>query len=340
MSSIRILVVDDFAPYRRFVCSELQRNLKCQIWEADNGLEALEKAQKVRPDVILLDVGLPVMNGIEAGRRIREASPNSRILYVSQEPSGDVLQEALRLGALGYVLKADTADELLIAVDAVLQGRQFVSRRLAALAIYDAFPEGSHRFPRPWDQAPSERKQPEIGCFHVVASYRGEASFVEDFASFIERALRVGSPVILVATESHQHRLLQELEGRGWDVAAAIREGSYTPLNASEMLATFMVNDWPDAARLANAVGSVIRKASKRAEAKHSKVAVCGECAPTLLAEGKTEAAIEVEHLWDDLARTLGLQVLCGYVLSDVQIEESRHIFERICAEHSAAYSL
>lgn len=340
MPSIKILVVDDFEGFRRFVCSELQRNLDCQISEADDGLVALERAKQARQDLIILDIGLPVLNGIETGRRIRDASPNSRILYLSQEASVEVVREALQLGALGYVLKADAADELLLAVDAVLQGRQFVSRRLAAPGMGDAFRARPDRSLRSRDRLPVEQKQREIGCLHDVASYRNEAAFVEDFARFIETALRVGNPVILVASESHRHRLLKELERRGWDVAGAIREGSYTPLDASEMLAIFMENDWPDPTRLADLVGSVIEKASKAAKAKHSKVAVCGECAPTLLAEGKAEAAIEVEHLWDDLARRFGIQVLCGYVLTDYKVAESSQIFERICREHSSAYFL
>lgn len=332
MSSIKILVVDDFTPYRGFVCSELQRSLKCQIWEADDGLVALEKAQRVSPDLILLDIGLPVMNGIEAGRRLREACPNSRILYVSQETSDDVVQEAFRLGALGYVFKADAPDELLIAVDAVLRGRQFVSRRFAA-AIGDAFRDRAEPFLHSRGPLPVPQKQREIDRFHEVAFYRDEACFVEDFACFIETALNLGNPVILIASESHRQGLLNELVRRGWDVAAAIREGRYTALDASETLATFMVNDWPDPTRLAKVVSRVIGEANKSAKAKHSKIAVCGECAPTLLAEGKAEAAIQVEHLWDDLARKLGLQVLCGYVLRDFNIG-------RICEQHSAAYSI
>lgn len=99
------------------------------IYEATDGLEAVQRAEELQPDLILLDVGLPGLSGIEAGRRIRRVSPNSRILFVSQNLSADVVQEALRLGQ-GYLLKADAGNELLPAVDAVLQGKQYLSRRL------------------------------------------------------------------------------------------------------------------------------------------------------------------------------------------------------------------
>ena len=85
------------------------------------------KAEELQPDLILLDIGLPTLNGIEAARRIRKLSPESKILFVSQESSADVVQEALRLGAVGYVLKAQDGSGLLAAVDAVLQGKKYVS---------------------------------------------------------------------------------------------------------------------------------------------------------------------------------------------------------------------
>ena len=97
------------------------------IDEASDGLEAVRKANELQPDLILLDVGLPTLNGIEAARRIRELSPRSKILFVSQESSADVVEMALSLGARGYVAKTRIGIELMGAIDAVLGGRQFVS---------------------------------------------------------------------------------------------------------------------------------------------------------------------------------------------------------------------
>ena len=132
MSKIRVLVVDDYEPFRRFICSTLGQKLELQIVaEALDGLEAVHKAEELQPNLIVLDVGLPTLNGIEAARRIRKLSPNSKILFVSQESSADTAQEALALGALGYVVKSHAGSELLAAVEAVLEGRQFISSGLA-----------------------------------------------------------------------------------------------------------------------------------------------------------------------------------------------------------------
>lgn len=116
-------------PFRRSVCSMLNKRPDLQIvGEVWDGLEAVNKAEELQPDLILLDVGLPCMDGIEAALRIRMLCPDSKILFVSQESSADVVREAFRLGALGYTVKTRVAGDLLPAVEAVLQGGRFVAR--------------------------------------------------------------------------------------------------------------------------------------------------------------------------------------------------------------------
>ena len=105
MESSSILVVDDFEGFRRFVCSVLQPRAEFQAAEASNGLEAVKKAEELQPDLILLDIGLPDLNGLEVAKRVLKVAPAAKILFLSQESSPDVVRKALRLGALGYVHK-------------------------------------------------------------------------------------------------------------------------------------------------------------------------------------------------------------------------------------------
>ena len=129
---IRVLVVDDYQPWRRFVCSTMQRVPEFEvIGEVSDGPEAVEKAQQLQPDLILLDIGMPTLNGIEAARQIREHAPKSKILFVSENRSPDIAEAALNTGGGGYVVKSDANRELLSAIKAVLEGRRFISASLA-----------------------------------------------------------------------------------------------------------------------------------------------------------------------------------------------------------------
>jgi MEDS: MEthanogen/methylotroph, DcmR Sensory domain len=249
------------------------------------------------------------------------------------------VQEALHLGAQGYLLKADAAGELLPAVDAVLQGRQYLSRRLRPHVIsetHDEYPADSLRSN---EHPPPLPQKGNIVRVHKVAFHRDDASLVDDFTRFIEAALRMKNPIIVVATGSRRTNLLQRLQARGLDMAAAIQEGSYISLDADDMLSEVMVNDWPDSTRFLKVASDLIMEAAKAAKGKHFRVAACGECAPSLIAQGKPEAAIHLEHLWDKIARSHSIDILCGYLLRNFQTKESSHIFERICVAHSAAYT-
>ena len=125
MSSIRVLVVDDFEPFRRLVCSIMEARPGLQIvGEASDGLEAVQKAVELKPDLILMDIGLPSLNGIEAARQIRELIPESKIIFLSQESSPEVVQETMDLGAAGYVVKVRAAIELRATVEAVAFGKK------------------------------------------------------------------------------------------------------------------------------------------------------------------------------------------------------------------------
>jgi DNA-binding NarL/FixJ family response regulator len=318
---IRVLIVDDYEDWRRTVREMLQARPELQVvCEASDGLEAVHKAEELQPDLILLDIGLPKLNGIEAARLIRQLSPGSKIIFLSQDNSLDPEELALSTGAQGYVDKARVQSDLLPAIEAVLRGEQFVSGSLRGYGFTDI----------PAEKAPH--------C-HEVLFYSDDAVFLESFARFIAVALNAGDVAIVLATESHRESLAQRLKAQGLDVDAAAQRGTYISLDAAETLSAIMVNGLPDRARFFDGISGLIEAASKATKAEHPRVAFCGERVGLLWAEGKTDAAIRLEQLCSDLVETHDVDILCTYPLSSFRGEEGGHDFRSICSKHSAVHS-
>lgn len=125
---LRTLVVEDHKAFLDHICSVLHELPDLEIvGKFQNGLEVVERAAALQPDLIILDVGLPGLNGIEAARRIRALGTDAKIIFVTLESSPEVVNEAFRLGAWGYVLKATFARDLPAAVEALMSGKRFAS---------------------------------------------------------------------------------------------------------------------------------------------------------------------------------------------------------------------
>jgi DNA-binding NarL/FixJ family response regulator len=141
MTPNRIMVVDDFKDWRLTVCSILEQSQELLVvGEASDGAEAVQKAQELQPDLIVLDVGLPKLSGIEAAPRISELAPGSKILFLSQDNDAGTVQAALGTGACGYVHKLSAGTQLLNAVAAVLQGQRFITGGISGKEPYRANP--------------------------------------------------------------------------------------------------------------------------------------------------------------------------------------------------------
>jgi DNA-binding NarL/FixJ family response regulator len=303
VSYFKILVVEDYERFRRFVCSLLQQRSDFQVIEASDGLEAVQKAEALQPDLILLDIGLPNLNGLEVARQ--RALP-ARILFLSQESSADVVQEALSLSA-GYVHKPYAQSDLLPAIDAVLDGKRFVSTSLE-------LPEEADR------QSPHD---------HEILFCSTDGALLDGLTGFIAEALNAGNAAIVWATQSHRDSLLERLRAHGVDIDAALRQGTYIASDIAEP---------PDPVRIVGAIKSLSEAASKVGK-KHPRVAVCGERAGRLWADGKTDAAIRLEQVFNELAniRDIDMYILCVYPLPCDQ--EDHPAFKSLCAEHSAVSS-
>jgi len=299
MSLLKILVVDDYAPFRHFVCSALQRRADFQILEAVDGLEAVQKAEELRPELILLDINLPKLHGFGVVKRIHPVAPHARVVFVSQESSEDIVREAFRLGAWGYIQKIRACNDLLPAVDAVLAGRHFVSSHIALTAP---------------NNAPAPRR-------HEILCCSDDAGVVDGFARYIASALKAGDAAIALVTESHRTRLLQTLRTQGVDIDGAIERGTCLSFDADVA---------PTPVSFLGAIDGV-RAAAVKAGKGHPRVALCGERAGRLWAAGRTAEAVQLEQFCGELAPDV--DVLCAYPMP---YREDDQALLSICAEHTA----
>jgi DNA-binding NarL/FixJ family response regulator len=183
---IRALVVDDFEPFRRVIVEVLQNGPDVfVVGEAADGLQAVRQARTLQPYLIVLDIGLPKLNGIEAARRIRDTAPQAKILFVSQECSRDFVNEAFRLGAWGYIHKSALRRELSDAIAALLRGEKFIGSMFAR--------DGLTQTSESRTSASARGIVARDRC-HEVAIYPDDSFFLDGFIQFIQAALDVGNP--------------------------------------------------------------------------------------------------------------------------------------------------
>jgi DNA-binding NarL/FixJ family response regulator len=318
----RILLVDDHQPWRRGIRSMLGAINGWQIvGEAADGADAVQTAAALAPDLILLDVELPGLNGIEAAKRILARDPASRILFVSAHRSLDIVEAAFATGARGYVVKAAAAYELLPAMDTIARNGRFVSDWALGGPL-----------------APHARLADARGAqAHEVAFYADNASMLESLTRFAEQALKEQKALIVAGGASLLNALDQQLKRRV-DVDLAFRQGRYLPLHETDVF-SLLVDGWPDEDRFWKAGSSLMLRAARASRSNPPRVAACGECCGLLMQDGRIDVAIRLEQLWDELARTFNVDLLCGYSMNPPAPGIDPHVFQRIRDIHSAVHS-
>ena len=308
----RVLVVEDHAPFRGLICRLLRQRADLEIvGEAADGWDAIRQAEALRPDVVLLDIGLPGLSGIEAAGRIRATVPDARLMFVTIESSLEIVERALKGGAHGYVYKPRAFRDVLPVLDAIICGAQFVSGGLERVAQGDGL--ASHR--------------------HEVVFYSSDAVLVGAFGRFIAGELREGNTVVAAVTAAHEQYIRSNLVASSVDIAVAIREQRYIPLNVSDLFALAMVNGCPDPGRYLDAAADALADVTRRAMDRHARVAVCGEGTSMFWTHGHVGASIYLEHLWDEIATSRPMNILCAFPLS--ARDGSAHV-RSLCAEHTA----
>lgn len=310
-----VLIVDDHDPWRRQVLSLLETNGWRVCGEASDGTEAITQVAALQPDVIVLDVELPRMTGIEAARHILANDAGAKILFLSGHSNLDIVAAALAAGGRGYVLKTDAGDELLTAMEAVYGGKRFLGAVLT----------GSHG--EAHDDALDSPHRHELAVYHTAEG------LVEGFAAFAKSALEAGKSVVMVTDNARANQVLARLRAEGVEVDAAIRIGRYRQRDVARMLDEFMRDGQPDEARFWKAATAIVLDAAKAAMAPR-RVAACGEGCSRLLAR-YPRAALQVEKWWDELASAYGVDVLCGYDVDGSMSPALKDIIDQHTIVHS-----
>jgi len=310
----RVLVVDDHQPWRRHLSSAVQASLGwCVIGESDDGPDAIEKATALEPDLILLDMELPTLSGLEAARRILAVDTQTRILFVSAHSSWDIVAAAMVAGARGYVLKSELGRDLLPAMQAIADGKRWLSSILTGRGA-----QTQHR--------------------HEIALYSDDTALLDGNARFVATALNAGKSAIMVVAHARRSRFERTLEAYGVDVEQAARELRYVPLDIAALFAEFMIDGWPDEDRFwksASAVVIAAARASKGSKGSGPLVAAAGEGCATLFGINP-DATIRLECMWNELAHAYNLDVFCGYLKDDAGQDEFTPAFQKVCREHTA----
>ena len=192
--ALRILVADDHEVVRRGLCVLLESHDGWKVCgEAADGRDAVEKTKQLKPDIVILDIGMPNLNGLAAARQILQNEPRQRILILTITESEQVVREVLEVGARGFVLKSDAARDLLAAVDALQQHRTFFTSQVGEMVL-NGYLQGSHKPPTLPTLTPRERE---------IVQLLAEGKSTKEVASILDLSVKTA--------ETHRSNIMRKL---------------------------------------------------------------------------------------------------------------------------------
>jgi signal transduction histidine kinase len=242
--------------------------------------------------------------------------------------SGEDLQDSLYFGGRGANVESGRL-ALSDHPDAAAQGPRRTRLAGFSMSIANSLPPNAESI------APAAHWADHGHSAHVVQFYGEDAALLDDLSRFIGTALGAGEAAVVIATREHRDGLAKRLQAWGLDTAKAIAQGRYIPLDAAETLAKITPGGWPDAVRFADVIGGVIARVGVASDGEPRRIAAFGEMVALLWAQGKPDAAIRLEQLWNGLAQTYSFSLRCAYPMSSFCREEHGELLLKVCAEHS-----
>jgi DNA-binding NarL/FixJ family response regulator len=308
----RVLVIEDHDLWRQRVCAELGRTERYDVvGELTDGAEAVREASRLKPDVVILDISLQNVNGIEAARRIFTANPDARILFLTAQRSREIAEAALATGARGDLLKTEAGGKLELAVETVINGGWFISPGLPDEVVH------------------TTRRKRHFPWRHDAVFHSSEPALIDDYVRFAEDSLESGKVVIMAATPDRLGRVQAGLESHGVAVGRAVDEGRYVQIDATDASEPGFDKDEELRRSAAFFCGMPETAGADR------RVAACGAVAPPVWRAGQTGTRVELERFWNERVRTFGADLFCGYLLGESRVPgDDYDAFRQICGCH------
>jgi CheY-like chemotaxis protein len=286
----RVLLVDDHPHIIDAVAASLAEEFDVAAVATD-GMQALETAFQVNPDVIVLDVSMPGIDGFQTFRALEKAGSRTPVVFLSMYDADVYVSEAFGCGGRGFVLKSQIERDLASALDQALDGRLFAPSLTSLYRLAE-------------------------GGGHAMQVHGDDESFLDGLATLFDLALRLGDATCVIAPERIRQGVGDRLRARGWDVGGSSGHKRYLAVDESDALNRFMRNGLPDASILAEGVKEMDQYRLAVAERPTSRLTIFGTMAGLPLQDGNEQAAIALEKLWTKLTQGLPFFTICGYPTS------------------------
>lgn len=305
----KVLLVDDHPSLLTSVSRLLAFDFEV-VGAAGDGRQALDASEQVDPDVIVLDVTMPGLDGFETARELKRRGTRAAILYLTMQQSEEFVAEGFRSGGNGYVLKTRLHADLMHAMDHVLAGQAFLPSLNSLLAVRDG------------------------RAGHAAQFYADERTLIDGMGEFLHLALRRGDTVGVIFPEPIRVGLVERLRAHGWNVSDSGRQGRFFALDSETALASILRNGNVDPGRVAEVVDDMERLRTATAEGPDRRLTVVGQLAIPLLARGDAEGALATERLWNERTRWLPFLTVCPYPMTCFPDRMNADVFRDTCAEH------
>ena len=276
---------------------------------AGGGRQALDLARRLRPEVLVLDVAMPDLDGFQTLAELRRDGPDTKVVFLTMHRDDEFVAAAINEGAHGYVLKSRAHLDLISAIGHALAGRLFVPSLTSLSTV--------------------------AGSRHAVQFHSDESLFLDDVSQLVGATLRSGEPVVIVTSEATRMGVAQRLHARQMNLAMLTEQGQYVAQDSALVLSQAMHDGRPDKGRLAEMINGLYRLLAIP-KGPRGRLTIVGDMAISLCRNGDFEAALELERIWNELTRPMPFFTICSYPIDCFEHSAARNQLANVCAEHSA----